>query len=318
MPASSNRPVGTVSQPVFPRLAILPLLALVSALASSAVHAQTPGREPALLELIPGARSLALGMALQVSDRDPDLAFVHPALAVGAGGIRGGYTAFGHAAGGYTLSAGTDWFGGGVAVSLHSLEYLADPGGPGLREAGLDDFLTEPPSGAGVSESAATLTYARTLFGVQVGVSGRFFSQRFAGRRSTGEAVDLGAATSVGPLKVALSARNLGGDSDLPEELVLGAGAYGRPVGPLDLGAAAQLRYRDDGEVEVGAGLEFGYWPIRGRTFVGRVGVRNIPEGSARPVTVGGSFWGDSLVLDYAFQPMEGLDGIHRITVGWR
>ena len=75
---------------------------------------------------------------------------------------------------------------------------------------------------------------------------------------------------------------------------------------------------RADGEWVVGGGLEFGYWPVRGRTFVARIGARTIPEGEASPLSLGGSFWGDDLVVDYAFQPVDGTDGVHRITLGWR
>jgi hypothetical protein len=280
--------------------------------------AQTPGREPAVVELAPGARALGLGMALQVGSDDPDLAFVHPALVQDLRGMQVGYTRFGSNASAFGVSAAGDWFGGGVALSVRTLEYPGAAGGPGLRGAGLDDFLGDPNGAPGVSESAATLTYGRTLFGVRLGVSGRLFTQRHGDTRSTGQAADIGAATTLGPLRVALSGRNLAGDPELPEEVVLGAGAYGRPLGPVDVGLAAQVRYRDDGEFVVGGGLEVGYWPIRGRTFVGRVGFRNVPEGEASPVTLGGSFWGDSLVLDYAWQPVDGLDGIHRISVGWR
>lgn len=298
--------------------AVLVLVASLPPLAPFAVAAQTPGREPAVVEIAPGARALGLGMALQVGSNDPDLAFVHPALVQGLQGLQFGYTRLGEHASGYGVSAAGDWFGGGVALSVRALEYPGETGGPGLRERGLDDFLSDPAGGPGVSESAATVTYGRNLFGVQFGLSGRLFTQRHGDVRSTGQSADVGAATSAGPLQVALSVRNLGGDPDLPEEVVLGAGAYGQPLGPVDIGLAAQVRYRDDGEFVAGGGLEVGYWPIRGRTFVGRVGFRNVPEGDASPLTLGGSFWGDSLVLDYAWQPVDGLDGIHRISVGWR
>lgn len=318
MLVSLNRSVSTTPATAFRRVVLFPGLALGLVLVAPALHAQTPGTEPLVAELVPGARALALGMAAQVGGDDPELAFVHPALAQGLSGVQGSHSWFGSGGRGFSLAGAVDWFGGGVAVSLQSLDYLGVQNQQGAPRRGLDDLVVEPQGGEGTAETAATLTYARTLFGVDFGVSGRLLTQRFGADRRTMEAVDVGAATSLGPLKVALSARNLGGDADLPEEVVLGAGAYGRPLGPLDVGAAAQVRYRDDGEVEVGGGVEFGYWPVRGRTFVGRVGFRNVPEGGARPVTLGGSFWGDSLVLDYAFQPMEGLEGVHRVSVGWR
>lgn len=303
---STTRPVGL----------LLALLGLWGGAAPTS--AQTPGREPVVVELAPGARAVGLGWAVQPGSNDPDLAFIHPALVQGLSGLQASYTRLGEWGAGYSAAAAADWFGGGVAISLHTLEYPGPASGPGTRGAGLDDLLASPVGGRGVSESAATVTYGRTLLGVEVGVSGRAYTQRFGEARSTGGAADLGLARGLGPLRVALSARNLGGDADLPEEVVLGAGAYGRPLGPLDVGAAAQIRYRDDGELVVGGGIELGYWPVRGRTFVGRVGFRNVPEGDASPVTFGGSFWGDALVLDYAYQPVDGRDGIHRIGLGWR
>jgi hypothetical protein len=295
--------------------------ALVTA---GAAQAQTPEREPAVLELAPGARALGLGLAPQLGSDDPDLAFVHPALATGLSGFHVGTSLFQGGGTGYSLSAATDdWFGGGVAASIQTLEYLSP--GAGLRPGGLDPIFDGDGSGQGVSETAATVTYARALFGVDVGVSGRLSTQRFDGSSVTTAMADIGAALPIGPLTAALSVRNLGREPELagetlrlPTEVVLGVGGYGRQVGPLDMGLAAQVIRRDDGEFLYGGGLEVGYWPIRGRTFIGRVGFRNVPEGDASPVTFGGGFWGDNLVLEYAFQPVSGEDGLHRITVGWR
>lgn len=280
--------------------------------------AQTPGREPAVAELPPGARTLGLGLAPQLGDDTPDLAATHPALVTRLGGVRAGHTWFGNAGGSYSLSAASDWLGGGVAVSVATMEYRAASSTPGGRTLGLDEFVANPAGGTSVSESAATVTYGRSIFGVSVGASGRFFTQRYGDERDTGHAMDVGVAHELGPVRLALSARNLGSAEALPTEVVLGAGAYGRPLGPLDLGFAAQVARRDDGEVVVGGGMEFGYWPIRGRTFVGRIGLRSVPEGEASPVTLGGSFWADEFVFDYAFQSVDGLEAIHRITVGWR
>ncbi len=305
---------------------LLPVISLMAlGLSGQEAGAQTPGREPAILEIPAGARAMGLGMALQLGSSDPDLAFTHPALVQRLSGMQAGHTRFGTAATAYSLSAATDWFGGGVALSVRTLDYRGPVQGAGTRSGGLDPLLLDDGNAPGVSESAATVTWGRSLFGVALGVSGRLSTQRFDGSSVTAGTVDVGAARPLGRLQVALTARNLGRDPELngeglelPQEWVLGAGTYGRPLGPLDVGGAAQVTRRDDGEFIYGGGLEVGYWPIRGRTFVGRVGFRSVPEGEASPVTFGGSFWGDALVLDYAFQPVDGADGIHRISVGWR
>ena len=54
-----------------------------------------------------------------------------------------------------------------------------------------------------------------------------------------------------------------------------------------------------------------GYYPVTGRTFVVRAGGRTVPEGEASPLTLGASYWGDSLVLEYAFQPVDDQSVFH-------
>lgn len=298
--------------------------AAVLATAGSAV-AQTPGREPASYEIPLGARALGLGLALQLGSDDPDLLSVHPAMVGRVSGMMASHTRFGDGGRAFSASAGREWLGGGVGIVVRSLTY--DGRAAGTRPGGLDPLIQgpAPEERRGVSETSAAITYGRAFMGFQVGLTGRLGTQRFSDTDVTFGTVDVGIAHPVGPGWVSLSGRNLGraprlrGESlELPQEIVLGAGAYGAPVGPLDLGLAVQLSRRDDGEFTAGGGVEFGYWPIRGRTFVGRVGVRTVPEGDASPVTFGGSFWGDDLVLEYAFQPVDDLDGIHRVSVGWR
>lgn len=296
---------------------LLLLLALPSALA-----AQTAGREPALVELPVGARSVALGHAYQVGDADPDAVFHNPALLGRSEGVMLGYTRFGDGGVGLSLSHARSWLGGRIGVGVRALE--AGSPGPGARRGGVDPLLDR--GSPGVGELSASLAYARTLFGVRLGVTGRLVDQRFDEARNAAASFDVGVAHELGPLSAALAVRNigpdrdLGGDEEIPQPLLvtLGVGGYGEPVGPLDLGFAASLSVRDDGEVEGGGGLEIGYWPIQGRTFVLRIGGRHVPEGEASPLTLGASFWGDDLVLAYAFQPVDGLDDVHRITVGWR
>ncbi len=85
------------------------------------------------------------------------------------------------------------------------------------------------------------------------------------------------------------------------------------------MGLSGALTRRDDGELLAGAGLEVGYWPINGRTFVARIGVERVPEGEASPLTLGFAFWGDDLVLEWAFRDFGTLgEGTHRFGVRWR
>ena len=63
-------------------------------------------------------------------------------------------------------------------------------------------------------------------------------------------------------------------------------------------------------------GVEFGYLPIEGVTFAGRVGGR-LPEKNAEaPLTLGASFTFDRLSLDYGFEPYQGREA-HRVGLGF-
>jgi hypothetical protein len=65
------------------------------------------------------------------------------------------------------------------------------------------------------------------------------------------------------------------------------------------------------------AGVEAAYWPITGRTFFARAGVRR-PEQGEQPFTLGAGFAGDKIIVDYAFEPFEGGRRAHRFGVKWR
>lgn len=311
------------STPARPRLPAT-LAVLVAALASpSDGRAQTPGREPVVVEIPASTRAAALGDAFQLGAPDADVVFYNPALVErAAGSTMGGIHVLGDGALGFTVSTARSWFGGGVGLGLQVLEYEAP--GPGLRPGGPDPLVVG--GGSGTADVAASVAVARTLLGFRVGVVGKVVAQRFRDFRQASGSVDVGLAHEVGPLTAGLSVRNLGpdrplapeGDVPQPRLVTLGVGGYGQQVGPLDLGLAAAVTLRDDEEVVVGGGIEVGYWPVIGRTFVFRAGARTVPEGDASPLTVGASYRGDEIVLSWAWQGVDDLEGIHRFSVGWR
>lgn len=298
------------------------LLLAAAVVGAPGLRAQSPDRGPVVAELGFSARALGMGGAFQPDAGDSDAVFVNPALAAQAGGFALGWQRFDTEGTALSLSAARPWFGGGVFGGVRTLDH-AGIGGPGGHAGGVDPLLAD--GGPGASETALTVGYGRELFGLEAGIAGSYLLQRSRSSNAATMAVDVGLATDLGPGKLHLAARNLGApttwgarDVDLPTTVGAGWGAYGRPVGPLDLGGAVDVARRADGEWLVGGGLEFGYWPVRGRTFVARLGARTVPEGDASPLTVGGSYWGDELVVDYAFQSVDGTDGIHRITLAWR
>jgi hypothetical protein len=308
-----------------------PLL-LATLLAPAALGAQVQGNLPKVLTLPASTRAMALGNAYVLTERHADVLFYHPALLSRASGFGLDVQRWSAQATSTTASAAMAWYGGGVGIGLQTLQYSA----PSIAvPAGQDDLFAA--GAVPVSERVATLGYARILKGFELGVAGKLVDQRVSSARNTLTLVDVGVAHGLGPIMVGLTAKDLGpqafdsdeadgdeGDAEddtdaRPARFVLGAGAYGQEVGIFDLGVAAQASYSSD-ETLVGGGLEIGYWPISGRTFVARVGVQNGPDGSeASPVTFGFSYWGDDLVLEWAFQDFgDAGKGTHRFGVRWR
>jgi hypothetical protein len=298
--------------------------AVALALAPSAATAQAEGRLPKVLELPASTRAMALGDAYMMNAGASDALFYHPGLVSGASGFGMDVQTWSGGASAASASAATDWFGGTVALGLQTLQYGAPATEVHLLPGGQDVLFQLGP--APTSERVASVGYGRRVLGVRLGLVGKLVEERIAGERDATGAVDVGAATTVGPLTVGLSAQNLGpdmgfvsGDAPLPTRITLGAGAYGRQVGPLDVGLAGALTRRDDGEVVAGAGLEVGYWPVEGRTFVGRIGAHRVPEGVGSPFSFGLAYWGDDLVVEWAYQRFGDLgEGTHRFGVRWR
>ncbi|CAN5750701.1 hypothetical protein BH23GEM11_BH23GEM11_19830 [soil metagenome] len=114
-------------------------------------------------------------------------------------------------------------------------------------------------------------------------------------------------------------APNLGSDfQTLPKWATLGVASQAAPVGPLDVTGALALTWREGGELEAGGGLEFGWWPVAGRTFVGRVGIGGPSVVGASPLTLGAAFLGDAFTLEYAWGRIDGARGIHGVSLRFR
>jgi hypothetical protein len=300
--------------------AILFAVPLLSAY--SPLDAQTPGRAAPLLELAPGARAAGLGGAAQLGVQDPDHLFTHPAF-LGSGGFR--FTAWA-IDGGATIASmatGTAAFGGTIGFGVRAAEWNGSV--PVDGAGGLDELVSGGATGR--SAVAATVGYRRDfpfdLLGLELGATATLVSDRVDDTRDRGVSFDVGVGRGIGPLDISLAARNLGGELEIPAETALPAryelalGGYGHQLGPLDVGAAGRVGVRDDDEVVFGGGVEFGYYPVQGRTFVVRVGGQSVPEGDASPVTLGGTFRGDNVVVDWAWRDVDG-SAVHVFTIGWR
>ncbi len=294
-------------------------LALAVVVLPASASAQSRGTLPKLLTLPASTRAMALGGAYQPTARHSDGVFYNPALVNGSTGMGVDVQQWGRESSAAAASAALPWFGGSVAVGLQVLQLGID----GTVVPDGEDHLLDA-GGTAVSERLVAAAYARKLFGVDWGVAGKLAEERVGAARSTVAMVDVGAARGLGPVVVGVSALDLGGrpfdgrDGLAAPRVVAGAGAYGQPVGIFDVGYAAALTWTED-RTSVGGGVELGYWPITGRTFVARFGTQSVPSGSdASPFTFGFAFWGDDLRLEWAYQDFGGgVSGTHRFGVAW-
>lgn len=288
------------------------------------LSAQVEGLLPKSTQLSASTRAMALGDSYMMDAGHADAIFYHPALLSNAGGVGIDLQRWAGSGTAVALSGATQLLGGGLAVGLRSLQYGAPGTGTLTAPAGQDhlfEFGPEP-----VSERIATIAYAReTLFGIDLGVAMDVVDERVGSNRHSVTLFDVSAASEVGPVTLGVTVHDLGPKPVLetgtePARVTLGAGSYGTQLGILDLGFAANIGLDDD-EVTYGGGLEIGYWPIQGRTFVARVGFEDVPDGSeASPLTTGFAFWADDFTIEWAFRPFTGADegGTHRFGMRWR
>ncbi len=302
----------------------------LSLLWTSPLSAQTREKGPIVLNLPASTRALALGNSFALGSSDSDAVFYHPGGLNRAQGFAGSMQRYGSTATLTTLSAGTSWLSGGVALGVQHLSYGAQ-----LSEMNASGSVLQLPADygslrdhgdMGISELVVSAGYGRTVKGIRMGVVGKLVEERFGPRKATTGAFDIGLVVAPGPVSVGLALQNLGRDMvlegediPLPLRVSLGASTQAAQVGPLDLSASAAVRYLVDGDVVPSVGMEVGYWPVTGRTFVGRIGFRHLPdEQSASPISFGGGFIGDDIVLDYAYEGFETGSPTHRLSVGWR
>lgn len=301
------------------RASLLALTALFTAGVSTTLTAQD-GYPKLGTDLPSSTRAMALGGAYVMDAGHADAVFRHPELLRGASGMTLDIQRWGSAANMASMSAATSWFGGDLGVGL-GVQALQQTGNP---RDDLDGPFPQDPmfvdGGIGISERAAVLGISAALEDVDWGLSLRMVEE-FVGVPGVDRFSDIelgfGAAREVGPVTVGAAYHDV---LTSVSELTVGVGGYGWELGFLDIGLSGRLDYYDD-DVQVGGGLELGYWPIRGRTFVARVGAQTTPDPTtARPVTVGFAYWGDALTVEWAFQPFDGMpeSGTHRFSVGWR
>jgi hypothetical protein len=314
----------------FPWIGAVLALALAvgdGALVVPHLHAQD-GRTagPILLELPVSTRGMALGGGVHPGARDSDAVFALPGLLNNPTGMVGAFQAWGRGGSLAQLSAGAEWWSGGVALGIRSLHYGTTEGtfaGLPLDEGDLRG--RGRPNGA--AELQVTGGYGRVVRGFRMGATASLVQLQAGGQRDFSGALGVGVARAVGVVVLTAAAVNLGpelaqgGTSlDLARRFTLAAApSSARPVGPLDLNATAHLSLLEDNTLTGGGGIELSWWPVQGRTFIARAGLRDVPgSSSARPFTLGAGFQGDRLGVDYAVVPLENGVATHRIGLHFR
>ena len=302
----------------------MPTLALVLAITlSTPVTGQTREHGPLILQLPASTSALAMGGAFQLTGGRSDAIFYNPALlAIASGFGLDGHT-FDSESNYLTLSAATGWWRGNVGVGLQALSYSTDAADGRGVASGQADLLT---GGAfGSTEFVATVGYAQETAGVEWGIAAKTVEHRLGGSKDLVLAADIGVSIEVGEIRIGLAAQNLGSDLqlggasvDLARRVTLGASGQGWVVGPLDLGASVALSREADGTVIPALGGEVAWWPVRGRTFTGWIGVRRVRDGPADEMTFGAAFHGDALGFEYAFQGFDSFGAAHRLGISWR
>lgn len=298
-------------------------LAGFSAASPGDARAQSAEHGPLVLELPASTRGLALGGTFYLAGNDSDAVFHNPALIGGNGVVGASMQRFGTASLLATVSGAAEWSSANVAVGVQTLGYGVPDRGAGVLSHDARSLFANGKTAA--AEVAVSVGYAREVRGVRAGITGKLVDQRLGGHHDATGAVDLGVAVGAGPARFGLAVQNLGpglslGEVEvaLPWRITAGGSTPAIPVGPLDLGWSAAVSRAADGTVVPGAGMEVAYWPVRGRTFTARVGVRRPPDGFGRPVTFGGAFNGDRLAIDYAYQGFDGGEAAHRFGLSWR
>lgn len=324
--------MGTMLRTILPRRpstdAVAFLVVALAALAPATLTAQTGGVLPKATQLSGSTRAMALGDSYQPGSGHADAIFYHPALLAGAGGFGLDAQRWSGEGSAAAASAAVQWLGGTIGIGLRSLQYGAFGTAALAAPAGQDHLFLAGP--VPVSERIATLAYARALpffdLDIDLGVSVDLVDERVGPSSHRVTLFDVGLAREVGPVELALTAHDVGEKpifdaGDEPALVTLGVGGYGRQVGPVDVGVAGHVGLDREEEVRYGAGVEVGYWPVQGRTFVARFGFQDVPDGSdASHFTTGFAFWGDDVTVEWAFRPVSDEDegGTHRFGVRWR
>jgi hypothetical protein len=299
------------------------LFALHVVAAATSLQAQRESSAPLVLTLPVSTRALGLGNAYVLVGRESDALFANPGALNQARGSGIAVQRYGSSGTLGVMSTAREWASGGLAFGAQVLAYHPQTANFANLETDAGTLLSSGSFGA--AEFVASIGYGRVVKGIRVGVAAKVIEQRLAGARDATLAADVGLTKAVAGVTFGVAMQNLGpglqmGEAKLPlpHRVTVGASIPSKVVGPLDLLGTAAVSRRHDGEIIPAAGVEVSYWPIVGRTFTGRIGVRRVPGGTAGALTFGAAFTGDEITIEYAFEEFDAAGSAHRIGLRWR
>jgi hypothetical protein len=311
----------------------LPLLVSTALLlslpaASFAQDAPSGPGDVVLTRLPMSTRSLGLGAALPLADRDPELLFGNPALVERARGMGVAVHRYEREARVVSMATAAAWLGGGVGLGVRSVSYPTPAGAAtGASRAG-DRLRFRPGAGEAtlpVNETAVTAAHGRLLMGFRVGAAVSALELRRDGRSDAAGLLDLGVARDTGPVTIGVAGGGFATALELPGDFggvakwaTAGVSSRPAPLGPLDVAGSVALTVREGESAEVGGGVEVGYWPIQGRTVTGRLGFGGPRISGASEFSLGAALHGDALSLEYAWRDVSGGRGLHGLSLRFR
>ena len=317
---STTPPAARRARPAVPLL--LTVLAIGGSPGGGTAQSRSDGYAAVVLEAPASVEAAAYGNAPYLFGGGADLLFYSPALIARADGLSAGLHRYGSEGTLATLAAKGAVGMGDFAVGLQYLRYYVIGTHP---TPGLQGMLASP-DGSPATEFAASLGYARELFGLfGAGIVAKYLELQLPRGMDRAVLLDLGVAREFGPAMVSLAARNLGSDVSvrrqglkIPTQFTIGVSTRRFEVGELDMFLTSQVARRRDGQIVPAGGVEVSYWPVQGYTFRLRAGLQRVVEDERSPFTFGLAFTGDALTLEYAFQAFDVDGNAHRFGLSFR
>ena len=290
---------------------------------------------PLRLPIGASTRGVAMGDA-NTAGRDDDVIFYGPAQLAIARGTSASVERYSDRLVGGAMSTVSRIASGGIGIGAQVVE--------GRNEAQCNLVGVGPgggfifsPAPRNVTRSLAEVGGALPFKRFRFGAAAKYAAVQAGDERTARVMFDAGVSRdfSLGdfvPLTVALAMQNIGTSAadtvqlNTPLRAALGL-ASGGPVGPLDLGVAAQLAVeRNDtlnlfkhGRMLAGLGAELGYTWLDGYTIAVRVGERVAPTRTdLSHFTFGAGLTLDRVSIDYAGEGELGNRFAHRIGVRLR